>query len=183
MNELARAQRWLLYATLMILAGSGLLWAAFHYFLPWKEAAAIEATAMKVHGGAAMLALLALGSLLQRHVPKGWRVGRKRVTGLAMLASCAVLIVSGYLLYYAGGEALRQISSYVHLGFGVALSALVLVHIAARLAAQQDSSWARRGSIEPRRRIDRLARERAPRAVFRRAVRGFDTRSGLRRGP
>jgi hypothetical protein len=166
-NRLANLQRWFLYATLALLAGSGLLWAAFHYLLATRQAAAIEAEAMKVHGGVAMLALLALGSLLPGHVAKGWRVGNKKRTGAAMLASCAVLVVSGYLLYYAGGEALRQLASYVHLGFGVALSALVLVHIAARLAAQHDSPPARRGSIEPRRRIDRLARERPPRAVFR----------------
>lgn len=138
MNRIARVQRWLIYATLAALAASGTVWAAFHYFVAGKQAAAGEAVAMKIHGAVAMIALLTLGTILPGHVPKGWRGRKNKLSGAAILASCAVLVASGYLLYYAGGEALRQLASYIHLSFGVALAVLAVVHVTARLSAQEE---------------------------------------------
>jgi len=39
------------------------------------------------------------------------------------------LTVTGYGLYYAGGEMLRAWTSWIHLGIGLALPILLLVHI------------------------------------------------------
>ena len=40
----------------------------------------------------------------------------------------AVLIISGWLLYYAGDDELRRWSSVVHWGTGLALAVPLLVH-------------------------------------------------------
>ena len=65
MSTLRRAFRGLLYATLAVLLVSGGLW-------EWLRSALL----MKVHGGAAMLALLLLGAALASHVPTGWKDAR-----------------------------------------------------------------------------------------------------------
>jgi hypothetical protein len=85
-NPLRRAFRRLLYATLAALLVSGGLW-------EWLRSALL----MKVHGGAAMLALVLLGALLASHVPTGWKDARYQKTGIGILAAAAWLIISGHV--------------------------------------------------------------------------------------
>jgi hypothetical protein len=84
---------------------------------------------MKVHGAVAMVALVVIGGLLALHVPGGWAERRSRPSGSAMLAVCGLLILTGYLLYYAGNEAAREVSSYAHLTLGIALPLLLGFHL------------------------------------------------------
>jgi len=112
------AFRRLLYATLAVLLVSGGLW-------EWLPSALL----MKVHGGAAMLALLLLGAVVACHVPAGWKDARYKRTGIWILALAAWLMISGHLLYYSGDEAVRQAASYSHLGIGLALPLLLGFHV------------------------------------------------------
>jgi hypothetical protein len=112
------AFRRLLYATLAVLLVSGGLW-------EWLRSALL----MKVHGGAAMLALLLLGAVVACHVPAGWKDARYKRTGIGILALAAWLMISGHLLYYSGDEAVRQAASYSHLGIGLALPLLLGFHV------------------------------------------------------
>ena len=88
-----------------------------------------KAWAMKVHGGAAMAALVLIGMLLNVHVRFAWRAGRNRVNGSVFLSALAVLTISGYGLYYAGGERLRAWTSWIHLAVGLVLPILLLIHV------------------------------------------------------
>jgi len=117
-STVSRAFRSLLYATLAVLLVSGALWEWLH-----------SALLMKVHGGAAMLALLLLGAVLASHVPTGWKDARYKRTGIGNLAVAAWLTISGHLLYYSGDEAVRQAASYTHLGVGLALPLLLGFHV------------------------------------------------------
>jgi hypothetical protein len=117
-SPLRCAFRRLLYATLAVLLVSGGLWEWLH-----------SALLMKVHGGAAMLALLLLGAVLASHVPTGWKDARYKRTGIGILAVAAWLTISGHLLYYSGDEAVRQAASYGHLGIGLALPLLLGFHV------------------------------------------------------
>ena len=126
-------RRTLLYATFAGLLLTGLTWAGFHYFVAPRQAAAFEAATMKLHGGFAMLGLVMLGSLLPEHVARGWKGSKNRLSGTAMLIGCAFLIATGYLLYYAGGEELHRLASYIHLAFGVGFAVLGIAHATARL--------------------------------------------------
>lgn len=87
----------------------------------------VEVWALRLHGAAAMLALIVLGSVLSQHVGRGWRGGKNRATGGVVLGSCALLIGSGYLLYY-GGEATRDFASIVHQAVGAVATAALLLH-------------------------------------------------------
>jgi cyanate permease len=84
---------------------------------------------MKIHGAAAMVILLLIGTLLTAHVRFPWRAGRNRINGSIFLGAFAVLSVTGYGLYYAGGERLRSWTSWIHLGVGLALPILLLLHV------------------------------------------------------
>lgn len=116
-----------------LLATTGAGWALLHYLwepLGVDERAAISmsATLLQVHGAAAMASLVLLGSLLAGHVGDGWRASRNKASGVGALALTGVLAVTGYFLYYAGGEDARAAASAVHLGAGLLLPAIVLWH-------------------------------------------------------
>ncbi len=85
---------------------------------------------MKIHGGAAMLALLVLGALTA-HIRRGWKADKNRLSGALLIAVNVFLIVTGYGLYYAGGEALREWLSRWHAWIGLGSGVLLPAHVAA----------------------------------------------------
>ena len=52
-----------------------------------------------------------------------------RMSGAGLLAVFGILIATGYGLYYAGGDKLREWISFVHLWVGMALPLLIVAHI------------------------------------------------------
>jgi hypothetical protein len=46
-----------------------------------------------------------------------------------MLVVCSLLILTGCLLYYAGNEIAREVSSHIHLTLGLALPLLLGFHL------------------------------------------------------
>lgn len=148
-----RHERWT-YWILALLFLTGVAWIALHYGPAdngpdgaWRPA---QAWALRLHGAAAMAALVALGSLLAQHVPSAWRLRRNLASGIAMLACVAVLAVTGWLLYYASGEETRAWSSYLHMALGLAGPLGLLWHLAyqRRLArsAMKPTEQLRRGA-------------------------------------
>jgi hypothetical protein len=134
MNRLGRAHRRSLYAVGGALLLSGLAWAVLHYLprrlgIDEQLARGDAALLMKLHGAAAMLALLLLGALRVRHLVHGWKLARNRWTGVSLAAATATLIVSGYLLYYLGDEALRAYASWIHLAVGAFLPMPIALHV------------------------------------------------------
>jgi hypothetical protein len=124
--------RWLLYAAFsaLVLTGVGWLMADRH-----KEAADAElwqqtaANLLMVHGGAAMLTLLLLGALLPLHLQRAWRGGKNRATGAVMVTLNAILIVTAFGLYYSGSDVVRPWISDLHIGVGLLLPAVFVVHV------------------------------------------------------
>lgn len=133
MRLTSRHRRWF-YSASVLLFASGAAWLLFRFVLrrpgefgdlphpgePWS---------MRVHGGAAMLFLVVLGTLVRSHILHGWRLGRNRCSGVGMVAIMFLLTLTGYALYYAGGERLRPVLSVVHWGLGLAVPAVLLWHI------------------------------------------------------
>jgi magnesium-transporting ATPase (P-type) len=129
--QLKRLQRYFLYAVLALLFLSGVAWAYWNYLAasPGDFETSAKAWAMKIHGAAAMVVLVLIGMLLSAHVRFAWRARRNRANGSIFLSAFAVLTVTGYGLYYAGGERLRAWTSWIHLAVGLALPILLLIHI------------------------------------------------------
>jgi cation transport ATPase len=129
--RLKRLQRYFLYAVLALLFLSGVAWTYWTYLAasPGDFETTGKAWAMKIHGAGAMAVLVLIGMLLSAHVRFAWRARRNRANGSVFLSVFAVLTITGYGLYYAGDERLRAWTSWIHLGIGVALPILLLVHI------------------------------------------------------
>jgi hypothetical protein len=116
---------------------SGAAWLLFHYFLMSRgpfgpEPSPLEPWWLKLHGAFAFAALWAFGLLWGVHIVKGWSLGRRRWSGVALFAGLVVLVLSGYLLYYLGSDMARAVASTLHWGVGLAAPVLYLAH---RLAA------------------------------------------------
>ena len=88
-----------------------------------------KASATKLHGAAAMAILVLIGMLLSAHVRFAWRARRNPGDGSLFLGTFGILTITGYGLYYAGGETLRAWTSWIHLAVGLALPVLLLLHI------------------------------------------------------
>jgi hypothetical protein len=113
---------------------SGALWLLFHYFLrvhgQFGEAPhPLESWWLRLHGAAAMLVLVVLGSLLPVHVRRGWHQRRNLLAGTILGAIGLLLIASGYALYYFGGEELRPWISAFHWVVGLSALPLLMWHI------------------------------------------------------
>lgn len=128
-----RLRRWT-YATLAVLLLTGAAWWWLHTFgqvetefgraphpaAPWF---------LRAHGAAAMLMLVLFGILLPVHLRRGWQAQRNRSSGVFLGSLCAILILTGWLLYYASYERLREFASLVHSWLGITLPVWIVGHI------------------------------------------------------
>jgi cation transport ATPase len=132
--QLSRWHKLTLYAATAAVFLSGAVWAWLHWFAriegefgPQPHPA--EPWLIRIHGGAAMAILVILGTLLPIHVKRGWQARQNRLTGTGLLVFFALLTVSGYGLYYSGGESLRAFTSLAHTWIGLALPAIIVWHV------------------------------------------------------
>ena len=126
--------RRLIYAVFGAMFATGVLWLLFHTFVristPFGDGPhGLESWWLKLHGLAAMMGLLVLGSLIFTHVRYAWKARRNIASGIVLLTSNIVLVATGYALYYFGGEQTRPMISLIHWGVGVALVLVMVAHI------------------------------------------------------
>lgn len=126
-------ERWL-YTVAAILFASGIGWLIAHFGFaehgnfgdlpnptePWW---------LRVHGASMMGFLVTLGSLFPGHIARAWRMRRNHRSGLLMLACTALLILTGYGLYYGGDEEARAWISVLHWGVGLAVAGVLTAHV------------------------------------------------------
>lgn len=133
--RLERWQRLCVYFSAAALLLSGAAWLVAHYFMrPVSEfgeaVSPLEPWAMKVHGGAAMIALFFAGSLLNLHIRRALKAGRNLVTGWSMIVTLLFLVITGYGLYYVAGDTDRPAWSLLHWAVGLAAGLLFVLHVA-----------------------------------------------------
>jgi hypothetical protein len=124
----------LVYATVAALVVTGCGWLFAHFLL--AEAGEygplphpLEALWLQLHGAAGMLSLVLFGSLLPAHMLRAWAIGRGRKSGGTLAALFVLLTLTGYGLYYAGGDSLREWISVAHWVIGLGLPALLVAHV------------------------------------------------------
>ncbi len=141
-NPAPRWQRRLLDWPLLALLASGLAWIAVHYLIGAGTEEGLphpsEPWLMKLHGAGGFAALIALGSFLSLHVPRGWRGGRRRASAIALLIGWAIAAGSAWMLYYAAPEDWRAVIGLLHAAVGSALGAILLAH--RRLPARTEAN-------------------------------------------
>lgn len=122
-----------LTVTLFVTWGTGtvLLWARYFGrkdgpFGPENHWA--ESPTRAIHGGMVLVCLLALGSLVPTHFRAGWLTGTRQTSAFTMVTTTLILILTGWGLYYVGGDSLRQGLSFTHSGLGLLLLPLFFIH-------------------------------------------------------
>ena len=140
--KLASWQIWLLALSGTGLWLSGCGWLLLHFYGQKQgefgpEMNPIEPWMMKAHGLFLIPALLTIGGMFVAHIPKGWTHQRQRIAGIALCAVLAVLIMSGYMLYYVGDEDLRNWTSVAHWAIGLILPVVFLWHYLNGLRARR----------------------------------------------
>jgi hypothetical protein len=131
--RLSRNHRRSVYAILAATWISGVLWLIFHYFMTRQgefgtEPHAFEAWSLRLHGAAAFAALWLGGLLWIVHVRAGLALPKRRVSGIVLIVLFVVLGASGYLLYYASDDYLRDCTRLLHWIVGVLLIVPFLMH-------------------------------------------------------
>jgi hypothetical protein len=119
---------------------SGVLWLVFHDFLmrPGEfglTAHPLEQWWLRAHGAFAFASLWLLGFLSVAHVGGRWAWRRQRRSGLVLLGVYIWLVLTGYLLYYAGGDEFRAAVSLGHWTVGLAALIFLLLHRRIRRSA------------------------------------------------
>ena len=112
---------------------SGALWLLFHDFLrrPGEfglTAQPLEQWWLRAHGAFAFASLWLLGFLSVAHVAGRWAWRRQRRSGVVLLAVYIWLVLTGYLLYYAGGDEFRAAVSLGHWTVGLVALFFLLLH-------------------------------------------------------
>lgn len=124
----------LVYATVAALLVTGCGWLFCHYLLGESGEYGViphplESLWLQLHGAAGMLALVLFGSLLPAHMLRAWALRRGRASGGILAALFVLLTLSGYGLYYVGGESLREWISVAHWVIGLGFPALLITHV------------------------------------------------------
>jgi hypothetical protein len=104
---------------------TGVAWLVFHNFVTvvgelGEERHPSEVWWLRLHGAAAMAFLVLVGTLIPGHVAGALRSGRNLSSGVPLLTLLAALALTGYGLYYAGGEETRSYISVCHWVVGLA---------------------------------------------------------------
>jgi hypothetical protein len=159
---------------------SGVCWLLLHYFGmhagPFgPERSPAEVWWLKAHGAFAFLSLWTGGLLWGQHIVKAWRKHQRRWTGSVMLGTMLVLILTGYLLYYAG-EGPHDIVSIIHWALGLALPLAYLSHRLIQPAVQATQATPRPAGHHA------IERHRARAFGLRRAFSMMKTRGPHREG-
>ncbi len=122
--------RYWTYAVFSVLLLTGAAWLVADWQKDageaWQQA---SANLLMIHGGAAMLALMALGALIPLHLLRAWHARKNLVSGITVASVNAVLIVTAFGLYYLGSEAVRPWMSWIHIAAGFLLALMLPLHI------------------------------------------------------
>ena len=126
-------QRRGVYASVAVLALTGLVWLAVHFLSAQPDDGLSQGTAklwtIRVHAAAALCTLVMVGSLLPVHIRPAWHTRKNRVSGALVVGVMVVLALTGYALGYAPEGWARQWSAWSHWAVGAASPLLLLLHI------------------------------------------------------
>ncbi|OWF66254.1 hypothetical protein B6A14_03400 [Polynucleobacter hirudinilacicola] len=110
---------------------SGSLYLLGHEF-QIQRAALGNHNVLALHGVFAMIATLALGSVLPFHLRAGLKSKKKWLSGLGQLSFLAALLITGALLYYGSAE-IRDVVVSIHWILGLLFFVVFLAHSILRL--------------------------------------------------
>lgn len=145
-------QRTLIFSGVLLWL-TGVVWLWLHMFMQadgtfGRSPHPSEPTVLMLHGLLVTPMVLAAGGIVFGHIGNGWSWKRKRMSGLSVLTLFGVLSVTGFLLYYAGADVVRDGSKYVHWVVGSAAPVIVLWHALVRIRRKKRAAAASASSAD-----------------------------------
>ncbi len=138
LGKMPNWQRRFVIVGMMMCSITGLMYLLGHQFQIQRSTLGAH-NILAAHGIAAMLATLALGSVLPFHIKAGFKSKRKRWSGFSQLSFLAALLVTSALLYY-GPEEIRDITVNTHWVTGLLFFAIFLLHAFQKLRGTNQHS-------------------------------------------
>lgn len=131
LGKMPNWQRSLVIYGMLTCSITGLTYLAGHQFQIQRAILGTHSI-LAAHGIAAMLATLALGSVLPFHIKAGYKSKRQWWSGFSQLGFLAVLVISGALLYY-GPEGIRDSVISTHWIVGTLFFTIFVFHAFSKL--------------------------------------------------
>lgn len=122
-----------LYSILGLLFLSGAGWLILHWFfqVPTQFGSAphpLQPGILIVHGVLGIVAVFLVGWVAGAHVVTNWARKVSRGSGIAMIATLAILTVTGFGIYYLTAELVARVDAFVHEIVGLAGILPALIH-------------------------------------------------------
>jgi len=96
------------------------------------------------HGLTAMIASIALGSVLPFHLKAGYQSARKRLSGFTQLGLLVILLITGGFLYYGPPE-FRDSAIMLHWLAGLFFFSIFIIHCLFKLSKPISKAQSKRG--------------------------------------
>lgn len=133
-RRIAKKYRYLFYfiLSLSLISGTG-FWLLRNFAMVegdfGPESHFLQYPFLQVHGFAAFLMLMALGTIFTAHIPKTWYQHKAKTSGITMLTLVSFSMVSAYSLYYLVGEDWHALLGNIHAIVGILLPVTLFIHI------------------------------------------------------
>lgn len=131
--RLPRRHRVAVYLIVGVLWVSGCWWLYLDQFLeqrgpfgaaphPW------QAPLLLIHGVAAIISLYLFGWVSARHIWHWWIVGLRRLSGGLLAVLFALLVLSGFALFFSSDDTWQHRTVLIHDGIGLGITLFALQH-------------------------------------------------------
>ena len=127
LGKMPRWQRTFVICGMMACSITGLMYLLGHQFQIQRSTLGTHSI-LAAHGIAAMLATLALGSVMPFHIKVGYKSRKQLWSGFSQLGFLFALLITGGMLYY-GPEEIRDEVISTHWIMGLLFAVIFLLHL------------------------------------------------------
>ena len=127
LGKMPRWQRTFVICGMMACSITGLMYLLGHQFQIQRSTLGTHSI-LAAHGIAAMLATLALGSVMSFHIKAGYKSRKQLWSGFSQLGFLFALLITGGMLYY-GPEEIRDTAIDTHWIMGLMFAVIFLLHL------------------------------------------------------
>jgi hypothetical protein len=130
--RLSANQKWLVIGSVVLMTLTGVVWLAVQWRYS-EETLRLSVLPLlqwliRIHVAAALVSMIAFGTLWVSHVPTGWRQPVNKRSGVSNVSSWIALIITGYLLWYGPQGEVREWVAWCHWALGLLLPLSLLTH-------------------------------------------------------
>jgi hypothetical protein len=132
-RRMPRGQRAAVYVVVGVLWISGCVWLYLDQFAAQRGPFGstphpLQPPLLLMHGVSAVASLYLFGWIGARHALRWWARGLRRMSGGALASVLALLIVSGFALFFLSSDAWQRYTAAVHDVLGIAVTLFAIQH-------------------------------------------------------